>query len=39
LISQVKSYWYEAEEKAEDAWANVKDWVFDRHASIYILLL
>lgn len=29
LISQVKSYWYEAEDKAEDAWSSVRDWVFD----------
>ncbi|KAF7860684.1 hypothetical protein EAF04_008202 [Stromatinia cepivora] len=29
LISQVKAYWYEAEDKAEDAWSNVRDWVFD----------
>jgi hypothetical protein len=30
LIAQVKNYWYETEDKAEDAWSNVKDWVFDR---------
>jgi len=29
LVSQVKNYWYETEDKAEDAWSNVKDWVFD----------
>jgi argonaute-like protein implicated in RNA metabolism and viral defense len=29
LISRVKSVWYEAEDKAEDAWSSVKDWVFD----------
>ncbi|KAB8291295.1 hypothetical protein EYC80_009981 [Monilinia laxa] len=29
LVSQVKAYWYEAEDKAEDAWSNVRDWVFD----------
>ncbi|TGO43015.1 hypothetical protein BHYA_0004g01420 [Botrytis hyacinthi] len=29
LISQVKAYWYEAEDKAEDAWSSVRDWVFD----------
>ncbi|TAQ87904.1 hypothetical protein B7494_g3771 [Chlorociboria aeruginascens] len=29
LISQVKSYWYETEDKAEDAWSSVKDWIFD----------
>ena len=33
LISQVKNHWYEAEDKAEEAWANVKDWIFDRHVS------
>lgn len=30
LLAQVKNYWYETEDKAEDAWSNVKDWVFDR---------
>ena len=29
LINQVKQNWYEAEDKAEDAWSNVKDWIFD----------
>lgn len=29
LVAQVKNYWYEAEEKAEDAWSSVKDWIFD----------
>lgn len=29
LINQVKSYWYESEDKAEDAWGSVKDWIFD----------
>jgi hypothetical protein len=29
LISQVKNTWYETEEKAEDAWSSVKDWIFD----------
>jgi hypothetical protein len=31
LLEQVKSHWYETEEKAEDAWSNVKDWIFDRY--------
>lgn len=30
LVSQVKKNWYEAEESAEEAWQNVKDWIFDR---------
>ena len=30
LISQVKTYWYETEDKAEGAWSSVKDWIFDR---------
>lgn len=30
LLEQVKGQWYETEEKAEDAWSNVKDWIFDR---------
>ncbi|KAL3427984.1 Meiotic sister chromatid recombination protein 1 [Phlyctema vagabunda] len=29
LIAQAKGYWYETEDKAEDAWSSVKDWVFD----------
>ncbi|TVY37453.1 Stress response protein [Lachnellula subtilissima] len=29
LIAQVKNYWYETEEKAEDAYSSVKDWIFD----------
>ncbi|KAG9233861.1 putative stress response protein ish1 [Amylocarpus encephaloides] len=29
LVVQVKSSWYEAEDKAEDAWGSVKDWIFD----------
>lgn len=33
LIAQVKNYWYETEEKAEDAWASVKDWIFDTYVS------
>lgn len=31
LITQVKNFWYETEEKAEDAWVSVKDWIFDRY--------
>ena len=30
LISQVKGVWYETEDKAEEAWSSVKDWIFDR---------
>lgn len=30
LVEQVKRHWYETEDKAEDAWGNVKDWIFDR---------
>ena len=30
LVAQVKNYWYETEDKADDAWASVKDWIFDR---------
>ena len=32
LISQVKKYWFETEDKAEEAYLSVKDWVFDRYA-------
>jgi len=30
LLTQVKNYWYETEDKADDAWSSVKDWIFDR---------
>lgn len=29
LISSVKNSWYETEDKADDAWSSVKDWIFD----------
>ncbi|KAK4175998.1 hypothetical protein QBC36DRAFT_15709 [Triangularia setosa] len=29
LVNQVKSYWYESEDKAQSAWTNVKDWILD----------
>ncbi|CZS90716.1 hypothetical protein WAI453_004001 [Rhynchosporium graminicola] len=29
LVAQVKKYWYETEDKAEDAWSSVRDWIFD----------
>lgn len=29
LIASVKNVWYETEDKAEDAWSSVKDWIFD----------
>jgi len=29
LVASVKKYWYETEDKAEDAWTRVKDWIFD----------
>ncbi|KAH6635118.1 hypothetical protein B0J18DRAFT_406695 [Chaetomium sp. MPI-SDFR-AT-0129] len=29
LLARVKGSWYESEEKAQDAWANVKDWILD----------
>ncbi|KAI9850297.1 MAG: hypothetical protein M1838_005939 [Thelocarpon superellum] len=29
LVSQVKKYWYETEDKAEEAYLNVKEWIFD----------
>lgn len=29
LITQVKNSWYETEDKADDAWSSVKDWIFD----------
>jgi hypothetical protein len=29
LVAQVKDSWVETEEQAEDAYNNVKDWIFD----------
>lgn len=29
LVNQVKSYWYETEDKAQNSWLNVKDWILD----------
>jgi len=29
LIDQVRGHWYETEEKTDDAWSNVKEWIFD----------
>lgn len=29
LISQIKSIWYEKEDKSEDAWSSIKEWIFD----------
>ena len=31
LIETVKAYWYETEDKAEEAFSSVKDWIFDRY--------
>jgi len=36
LLAQVKNYWYEAEDKAEDAWSSVKTWIFDRLVTLII---
>lgn len=30
LLDQVRGHWYETEDKTEDAWSNVKEWIFDR---------
>lgn len=29
LLSTVQKYWYETEDKAQEAWTSVKDWIFD----------
>ena len=29
LVTQVQSTWYETEDKAQQAWTNVKDWILD----------
>lgn len=34
LIESVKAYWYETEDAAEDAYTNVKNWIFDRYVLI-----
>lgn len=39
LLATVKSNWYEAEDKAEDAWSSVKDWIFDSWTGKEIVLL
>lgn len=36
LIATVKNVWYETEEKAEEAWGSVKEWIFDRYAQSII---
>jgi hypothetical protein len=36
LIAQVKNYWYETEDKADEAWTSVKDWVFDRYVWFHV---
>jgi hypothetical protein len=28
-VKQVKSYWYETEDSANQAYGSVKDWIFD----------
>lgn len=38
LTALVKDCWYETEEKAEEAWANVKNWIFDRWVNSDILM-
>lgn len=29
LVAQVKANWYETDDNARQAWASVKDWIFD----------
>lgn len=29
LVNQVSSTWYETEDKAQNAWTSVKDWILD----------
>ncbi|KXX80608.1 Stress response protein ish1 [Madurella mycetomatis] len=29
LVNQVRNVWYESEDKAQNAWVNVKDWILD----------
>lgn len=35
LIETVKKNWYEAENVAEDAYENVKNWIFDTYVTLY----
>lgn len=30
LIASVKNYWHETEDQAQEAYAGVKNWIFDR---------
>ena len=30
LIHQVKAYWHETDDQAQEAYLSVKDWIFDR---------
>lgn len=34
LVDKVKAYWYETEEVAEDAYTNVKNWIFDTYVDL-----
>ncbi|KAI9798173.1 MAG: hypothetical protein M1833_004922 [Piccolia ochrophora] len=33
LVTQVKNYWYEGEDQAEESYSSVKDWIFDSYVS------
>lgn len=35
LISSVQKYWYDTENKADEAWGSVKDWIFDRYVPFW----
>lgn len=34
LLDQVRGHWYETEDKTEDSWGNIKEWIFDRYGAI-----
>jgi hypothetical protein len=39
LIAQVKNYWYETEDKADAAWGDVKEWIFDSWTGNFFILI
>lgn len=38
LVNQVKYYWHETEDQAQEAYLSVKDWIFDTYVSRWTIL-
>jgi len=38
LVEKVKTYWYDTEERAEDAYNSVKEWIFDRYVALLCVM-